>query len=136
MGVATQLGSVWFFAGVWVSMMAAMMLPGALPAAARSVRADGRARAVPLFIASYLAVWTLTAALYGSSQFRWRDRDVETDVVGTAPIALPDVVEFVRTPRCLRVCASGEADDLHVDAADTGERLWIESEFMHVCRGH
>ena len=67
MGVSTQLGSLWFFAGVWVSMMAAMMLPGALPAAARSVRADGRARAVPLFIASYLAVWTLVGlAVYAA----------------------------------------------------------------------
>jgi predicted metal-binding membrane protein len=67
MGTATELGSPWFFAGVWVSMTAAMMLPGALPAAARSVRADGRAWAVPLFIASYLAVWTLVGlAVYAA----------------------------------------------------------------------
>jgi predicted metal-binding membrane protein len=59
MGAATELGSLWFFAGVWVAMMAAMMLPGALPAAARHVRADRRARTVPIFLASYLGVWTL-----------------------------------------------------------------------------
>jgi predicted metal-binding membrane protein len=60
MGMAAEggLGSFGFFAGLWVSMMAAMMLPGAAPAVVRLVRA-GSARAVPLFVASYLAVWTL-----------------------------------------------------------------------------
>jgi predicted metal-binding membrane protein len=39
--------------------MAAMMLPGAAPAVLRRVDASGRVRAVPLFVGSYLAVWTL-----------------------------------------------------------------------------
>jgi predicted metal-binding membrane protein len=39
--------------------MAAMMLPGAVPAAARRARLDGAGLAVPLFLLSYLAVWTL-----------------------------------------------------------------------------
>src|SRR6266545_1261996 len=59
MGVATELGSFGFFAAAWVSMMAAMMLPGAAPAVLRHVRAGDRARAVPLFLAGYLAVWAL-----------------------------------------------------------------------------
>jgi predicted metal-binding membrane protein len=59
MGVATELGSFAFFAALWVSMMAAMMLPGAAPAVVRSAHASGRVRAVPLFVASYLGVWTL-----------------------------------------------------------------------------
>ena len=59
MGVATELGSFGFFAAAWVSMMAAMMLPGAAPAVFRRVRAGDRARAVPLFLAGYLAVWAL-----------------------------------------------------------------------------
>jgi predicted metal-binding membrane protein len=59
MGVATRLGSFAFFVAVWVSMMAAMMLPGAAPAVVRRVHASGRVRAVPLFVGSYLAVWTL-----------------------------------------------------------------------------
>ena len=58
-GVATRLGSFAFFVGLWVSMMAAMMLPGAVLAVSRSVRAGGGVRAVPLFVGSYLAVWTL-----------------------------------------------------------------------------
>ncbi len=59
MGVATRLGSFVFFVALWLSMMAAMMLPGAVPAVLRRAHADGRARAVPRFVASYLAVWTL-----------------------------------------------------------------------------
>jgi predicted metal-binding membrane protein len=58
MGVATRLGSFAFFVGLWVWMMAAMMLPGAAPAVSRSAQASGRRRAVPLFIGLYLAVWT------------------------------------------------------------------------------
>src|ERR1700733_9083206 len=59
MGVATRLGSFAFFLALWVPMMAAMVGPGAVPAASRSARAGGRVRAVPLFVGSYLAVWTL-----------------------------------------------------------------------------
>ncbi len=65
MGVATELGSFAFFVALWVWMMAAMMLPGAAPAVLRRARASGRVRAVPLFVGSYLAVWTLVGvALY------------------------------------------------------------------------
>jgi predicted metal-binding membrane protein len=59
MGVATELGSFTFFVALWVSMMAAMMLPGAVPAVVRRAHAGGRVRAVPVFIAAYLAIWTL-----------------------------------------------------------------------------
>jgi predicted metal-binding membrane protein len=59
MGVATELGSFTFFSVLWAWMMAAMMLPGAVPAISRRARASGTAGAVPLFVASYLAVWTL-----------------------------------------------------------------------------
>ena len=59
MGVATRLGSFTFFVTLWVSMMAAMMLPGAAPAVLRRANASGRVRAVLLFVGSYLAVWTL-----------------------------------------------------------------------------
>jgi predicted metal-binding membrane protein len=59
MGVATRLGSFGFFAAMWVSMMAAMMLPGAAPAVWRRAQANGRVRAVLLFVGSYLAVWAL-----------------------------------------------------------------------------
>jgi predicted metal-binding membrane protein len=65
MGAATQLGSFAFFVGVWSLMMAAMMLPGAAPAVFNQVQKSGRVRAVPLFLASYLAVWTVAGmAIY------------------------------------------------------------------------
>ena len=59
MGAATELGSFGFFVALWVSMMAAMMLPGASPAAMRRLRSSGQVLALPMFVGSYLAVWTL-----------------------------------------------------------------------------
>jgi predicted metal-binding membrane protein len=59
MGVATRLGSFGFFLVLWVFMMAAMMLPGAVPAVVKRAHASGQVRAVLLFVGSYLAVWTL-----------------------------------------------------------------------------
>ncbi|HVH68366.1 MAG TPA: DUF2182 domain-containing protein [Gemmatimonadales bacterium] len=53
------LGSFAGFVALWVVMMAAMMLPGAVPAVVRHVQATGRMRAVPLFVGSYLTVWAL-----------------------------------------------------------------------------
>jgi predicted metal-binding membrane protein len=59
MGPASGLGSLAVFVALWVPMMAAMMLPGAVRAVVRHAGATGRLRTVPLFIGSYLAVWTL-----------------------------------------------------------------------------
>ena len=59
MGTRTQLGSFGFFIVVWVAMMVAMMLPGAIPAVLHRANAGGAARAVPPFVGSYLAVWGL-----------------------------------------------------------------------------
>jgi predicted metal-binding membrane protein len=59
MGASTELGSFAFFIAAWVPMMAAMMLPGAVPAVSRLVRADGRVLGAPAFAAAYVTVWTL-----------------------------------------------------------------------------
>jgi predicted metal-binding membrane protein len=59
MGVATELGSFSFFIAAWVAMMAAMMLPASLPAVSSFARATGRALAAPVFVGSYLGIWTL-----------------------------------------------------------------------------
>jgi predicted metal-binding membrane protein len=88
MGIATQLGSFAFFIGIWMSMMAAMMLPGATPAVARYAHADGRIRAVPMFVGSYLLVWALAGvAVYAV------DRPHGTIAAGAAAIAA-GVYEF------------------------------------------
>jgi predicted metal-binding membrane protein len=63
MGGATRLGPFGSFVGLWVPMMAAMMLPSAAPAIFRR----GRVRAVPLFVSSYLGVWLLVGlAVYAA----------------------------------------------------------------------
>jgi len=59
MGIATRPGSFGFFAAAWVTMMAAMMLPGAAPAVARRARMSGTVRAAQAFVAYYLATWAL-----------------------------------------------------------------------------
>jgi predicted metal-binding membrane protein len=59
MGVATELGSFPSFVALWLTMMGAMMLPGATPAVLRRAHAGRRGGTVPLFVGSYLAVWTL-----------------------------------------------------------------------------
>lgn len=99
MGVATRLGSFESFVALWVSMMTAMMLPGAAPAVLRSAHADGRVRAVPLFVGSYLAVWTLVGvavyALY---------RPHGSTAAGALVIAA-GVYEFTRLKQnCRRRC--------------------------------
>jgi predicted metal-binding membrane protein len=53
MGADTDLGTLEVFVAAWVPMMAAMMLPGAVPEIA------ARELGAPLFAASYVAVWTL-----------------------------------------------------------------------------
>jgi predicted metal-binding membrane protein len=66
MGPATELGSFGSFIALWVSMMAAMMLPGAAPAVVRHLHARGGVLALPLFVGSYLAVWALVGLVaYG-----------------------------------------------------------------------
>jgi predicted metal-binding membrane protein len=59
MGVATRPGTFGFFAAAWVTMMAAMMLPGAAPAVVRHARIAGTVRAALPFVAAYLAIWAL-----------------------------------------------------------------------------
>jgi predicted metal-binding membrane protein len=102
MGVATQLGSFGFFVVLWVVMMAAMMLPGAAPAALRRARAIGGVRAVPLFMGSYLAVWTLVGlAVYGLY------RPHGSVAAGVAAIAAGAYELTPLKQRCRRRCRDG-----------------------------
>jgi predicted metal-binding membrane protein len=63
MGVATRPGAFGFFAAAWVTMMAAMMLPGAAPVFARYARLTGKMRAALPFAGSYLAIWALAGVV-------------------------------------------------------------------------
>jgi predicted metal-binding membrane protein len=63
MGVATRPGSFGIFTATWLTMMAAMMLPGAAPAIARHARMRGRLRAALQFAGSYLGIWALAGVV-------------------------------------------------------------------------
>jgi predicted metal-binding membrane protein len=62
-GVATQLGSFAYLITVWIAMMAAMMLPGAIPAMSRRRDVNGRVLAAPVFAATYIAVWAAVGVI-------------------------------------------------------------------------
>jgi predicted metal-binding membrane protein len=99
MGGATELGSLVSFVALWVPMMASMMLPGAVPAVSRFVRAGGDAFVAPLFEGSYLVVWTAVGlAVYVLY------RPHGTDVAGALTIAA-GVYELTPLKReCRRRC--------------------------------
>ena len=62
MGTATALGSFGSFVGLWVPMMAAMMLPGAVPAVLRVAHGGSRVGRAAIFLGSYLSVWALVGS--------------------------------------------------------------------------
>ena len=72
-GPGTDLGGLGWFTGIWVTMMAAMMLPSVAPMALLFARISGERRShgrafVPtwVFLAGYLAAWTAYGlAAYG-----------------------------------------------------------------------
>jgi predicted metal-binding membrane protein len=72
-GPGTDLGALGWFVGVWVTMMAAMMLPSVAPMALLFARVSGERRRrgqafVPtwVFLSGYLAAWTAYGlAAYG-----------------------------------------------------------------------
>jgi predicted metal-binding membrane protein len=99
MGVTTPLGSFAIFVALWVPMMAAMMLPGAVPAVLAHARASGRVRAVPAFVGSYLAVWSLVGlAVYAS----YRPHALDTAGVIVIAAGLYELTPLKK--RCRRCC--------------------------------
>jgi predicted metal-binding membrane protein len=103
MGVATQLGSFAFFVALWAVMMAAMMLPGLVPAVLRRGRSSSPVRAVVPFVASYLVVWTLIGALLYAVY-----RPHGTTTAGLVVIAA-GLYELTRLKRHCRRCCRARA---------------------------
>jgi predicted metal-binding membrane protein len=120
-GPGTDLGSLGWYVGVWVTMMAAMMFPSALPMVLLFDRISfertkrwSRFGSTWLFVASYLAVWTL----YGLAAFgvyrgiaglhlRFLAWDHSGPYVAGAVIALAGVYELTPLKSvCLRHCRS------------------------------
>jgi predicted metal-binding membrane protein len=100
MEVGSGLGSLWFFVVTWTAMMAAMMLPSALPVAL------GLGGVAPLgFAVSYVAVWGLAgfAAFAGY-------RGIHAAAVGVVvAAAIYELTPLKR--RCLARCRSGVRSD-------------------------
>jgi len=67
-GPGTDLGAFGWFIGIWLTMMAAMMLPSAAPAVLMFSRLRGGAHTSP-FVGGYLLAWTLYGAA-GYAVFR------------------------------------------------------------------
>ncbi|HUB38726.1 MAG TPA: DUF2182 domain-containing protein [Streptosporangiaceae bacterium] len=107
MGTATRLGSFAFFSALWVPMMAAMMLPGTVPAALRCARTSGRALAVLTFVGSYLVIWAAIGVVVYEVY-----RPHGATAAGTLVIAagLYELTPLKR--RCRRRCLEGSRSGL------------------------
>jgi predicted metal-binding membrane protein len=69
-GPGTDLGGLGWYVGVWVTMMAAMMLPSVAPMVLMFARVSGSRRSAPggtgIFLVGYLVAWTIYGlAAYG-----------------------------------------------------------------------
>jgi predicted metal-binding membrane protein len=96
--------------GMWIAMMAAMMLPGAVGAV---IRVPGyRARIV--FVAAYLAVWSAFGVAAAALQFMLESRELLTSDMALrgatgANLSLLVIGAYQLTPvkrACLRLCRS------------------------------
>jgi predicted metal-binding membrane protein len=121
-GPGTDLGTLGWFLGVWVTMMAAMMFPAVAPmvvvvarvSGGRSSDASGTGWITPAFVAGYLAVWTAYGlAAYGvfraleaaSPGFLAWDR--QGPLVAGAAVAAAGAYQLTPLKRaCLRHCRS------------------------------
>jgi predicted metal-binding membrane protein len=121
-GPGTDLGTLGWYLGIWVTMMAAMMLPSVVPMAlvfgrvSRARAGRGLAVVVPtwIFLAGYLAAWTLYGlAAYGLYRgiraldpgfLAW---DEQGPIAVGAAIALAGIYQLTPLKQvCLRHCRS------------------------------
>jgi predicted metal-binding membrane protein len=113
-GMDMGLGSIGTFAAAWVVMMAAMMLPSAIPVVLEFARAAERRRgwqvATGVLAATYLGVWLIFGvicyALYTAAGMPWPH---QTGVAGVA-LALAGLysvspVKRASQARCRELCA-------------------------------
>ena len=121
-GPGTDLGGLGWFVGIWVTMMAAMMLPSVSPTVMLFARVSreqsrrGQVVLVPtwLFVAGYLAVWTACGLVaYGiyrafvSAGTDWLAWDRAGPYIAGAALAAAGIYQL--TPLkdvCLRHCRS------------------------------
>jgi len=113
-GMAMGLGSVASFATTWTVMMAAMMLPSAIPLVYRFARqAEGRRTrpvAVGMLGLVYLAVWLAFGVAcylaYNALGMPWRNQALAGGVaLGLAALYALTPLERISQDRCRQVCA-------------------------------
>src|SRR2546430_3865173 len=120
MGVAAQLGSFAFFVALWATMMAAMMLPGLVPAVLSRGRSTRPVRTVVPFVASYLVVWTLVGALLYALY-----RPHGTTTAGLVVIAA-GLYELTRIKQhCRRCCRGGTRSGLEFGLYCVGSSIGL-----------
>ncbi len=119
-GPGTDLGALGWYVGIWVTMMAAMMLPSSAPmvvafARASRNRGDRRVRAATwAFVGGYLAVWTACGlaaygifrlgAAAGSGRLAW---DRAGPVAAGAAVGAAGLYQMTSLKAaCLRRCRS------------------------------
>ena len=118
-GPGTDLGALGWYVGVWVTMMAAMMLPSVAPMAllfakvARGRAERGRPYISPwIFLGGYLAAWTLYGlAAYGiyrgvvAADLGFLAWDEQGPIVAGAAVASAGLYELTPLKRvCLQHC--------------------------------
>jgi len=120
-GPGTDLGALGWFLGVWVTMMAAMMLPSVAPMALLFARVSGERRRrgtsfVPtwVFLCGYLAAWTgygLVAyglfRLVSAANLHALDWQAHGPLIAGGAIAAAGIYQLTPLKRvCLRHCRS------------------------------
>jgi predicted metal-binding membrane protein len=120
-GPGTDLGGLGWFLGIWVTMMAAMMLPSAAPAAQRVARLASPA---VLFAVGYLAVWAaFGVAAYGlfrlvtSFDAGWVAWDEGGPYLAGGLLVAAGIYEWTPIKQlCLRRCRSPQPESQAVRA--------------------
>jgi len=120
-GPGTDLGALGWYVGVWVTMMAAMMLPAVLPVVLLFARVSGErmrrgqaAVGTPVFLAGYLGIWTLfglvaygIARLIVGQHFGFLEWDRGGRYVAAGAIGLAALYQLTPLKRvCLKRCRS------------------------------
>jgi predicted metal-binding membrane protein len=110
-GPGTDLGGLAWFLGIWVTMMAAMMLPSAAPMTLMFARVSSSSPP-SVFVAGYLAVWTAYGlAAYGAYRLvtaagtEWLAWDRAGPYVAGGAIAAAGLYQLSPLKEvCLRYC--------------------------------
>lgn len=124
MGVETELGPFASFVPTWIAMMAAMMLPGVLPAVSRAGHAAVHLRAVPLFVSSYLAVWALAGVAVHVVYRPHRTEVAAALVIAAGLYALTPLERRCRV-RCRESVRSGIEYGRHCIGASVGPMVLL-----------